>query len=182
MFANVTALSVGAIFAVSAASKWLRPSAGTAAIAGYGVVPPRLLRPAAGALLLAETAVAVILLLAVVLPAGSTLVALIAAAVLFTLFAAVVARARSQERTIPCGCLGDVVELRLGWTSVALNAAAAVCAAIAAVALTADPMAAKAWIVACECAVLVAVAYWLTIYGASVRGLVGQDLSRRAVS
>lgn len=182
MFANVIALSIGFIFAVSAGSKWQRPRAGSAAIAGYGVVPSGLLPLAAIALLLIETTVAGVLLLAPVAPVSLTRIGLLAALALFALFAVVVARGMSREQEIPCGCLGDVVELRLGWASVALNVGAVVCAATAAAALSADTMLMKTWIVAYECAVLAAVVYWLATYAASVRGLVGQDLSRRAIS
>jgi hypothetical protein len=182
MFANVTALSIGAIFAVSAASKWLRPSAGSTAIAGYGVVPQAFLPVAAIALLRIETALAGVLLLAPVAPVGLTRIGLLAAMALFALFALVIARGIFREQEIPCGCLGEVVELRLGRASVALNVGAVVCAATAAAALSADALVTKTWVVAYECAALVSVVYWLTTYAASVRGLVGQDLSRRAIS
>jgi len=182
VFAIFAAVSVGGIFAISAASKWAKPRAAAAAVERYGLVPKPLVRPVAAALLLTETALAAVLLLGGAVPVSATRGALAVAAVLYLTFALVVAWGRARNQAIPCGCLGDVVELRLGWPAVALNAGAAVCSAIAAVTLGADTASTTAWIAVYQCAALTAIVFWLALYAASVRGLLGQDLNRRAVS
>jgi hypothetical protein len=158
----------------------MRPRVAVDAIARYRVVPSSLLRAAAVGLLLLESTLAAALLLDPVLPPVATRVSLLTTAVLFAAFAAVAAHAQRMENPVPCGCLGDVVELRLGWTAVLLNLTCSLAAGVAALLPLDTTALPSTWIVTYESAALVSAVYWLTIYGSSVRGAVGGSLTTRA--
>jgi Methylamine utilisation protein MauE len=133
-------------------------------VQGYRLVPSALAVPAAFALMILELAVGVSLI-ARVAPRG----VLVATGALFCVFAAgalLIARRRPDDE-VDCGCLGALARLRLSGTSAAINGAVAA-ACLGAALPESRTAGAMSVVVAALLAVLVALAYWLTLYATSV--------------
>jgi hypothetical protein len=175
-WAALIRLTIGMILAIAALGKWARPGAAIGAIRGYRLLPERLVRPAAFVLLFAESALAVALLGGVAQHA-----ALAGAAVLLVFFSGLVGWTTARDRQVNCGCLGSVVDLRLGRLSIAMNLALAGGGVAAATQPALRSAGADAWLVLYLSGSLLAALYWLTTYARSVAAALNESLRPKAV-
>jgi methylamine utilization protein MauE len=174
-WAALVRLTIGMILAMAAAAKWMRPAAVGAALRGYSLLPGSLTRPAALAVLIAESILAVALLGGI-----APREALVGAAVLLSAFTVVLVWTLARRGPIGCGCLGEVLELRLRWPSVLMNLGLVAGAVAAATQpdLTSGP--AGTHLILILSGILLAAVYWLSTYAMSVAGLVGSALRAKA--
>jgi Methylamine utilisation protein MauE len=98
-------LSLGVVFGLAAIPKLRDRATFTRTVARYRLLPRRLTRPFAAAVIATESFLAVAFLTGWLLP-----VALPAAATVLTLFAVAVALTMRRGRRIPCGCFGGESE------------------------------------------------------------------------
>jgi putative oxidoreductase len=174
-WAALIRLTIGLVFAIAAVAKWARPGAAVSAVRGYGLLPERLVRPVALVLPAAESVLAVALLGGLAPRA-----ALVGAAVLLTFFGGLVAWTTARGRQVNCGCLGSVVDLRLGRLSIAMNLVLAG-GAVAAATQPALSAGADAWLVLYLSGALLAVLYWLATYARSVTVALNESIRPKAV-
>jgi hypothetical protein len=169
-FAALVRAVVTLLFLTAALAKIPRLSGFVAALRGYHILPEGLVWPSAVATVTAETTVAVALLVGLAIP-----VALVVAGVLLLIFAGVVALSLARQTTTTCGCLGQILELRLGRPAVAAN----VTLGLAALAAAPQTVLAMPWpatgtnapqlaVVSWMAAVLVVALYWIAMYVHSV--------------
>jgi uncharacterized membrane protein YphA (DoxX/SURF4 family) len=119
---------LGCVFLSAAVPKLVNRGEFRRAVSNYGLLPPRLVTPAALAVPALELACAIALLLGVaVRPVGSIAAALLAG------FAIAVATNLLRGRTIDCGCTGSVAPRAITWQLVVSDLALAGMAIVAAV-------------------------------------------------
>lgn len=170
--------TLGCVFMCSAVAKAARPSTAATGIAAYGAVPQSLARPLSVCLICVEATIAGALLLSGLLPGSTRSVAMLASGLLFACFAIVIAKALRRRVDATCGCLGGVVELHPGKSVAILNLAIAALAVVAALGTTAGPTVDFAErVVMYEVASLVAIVYWLFVYGTSVSAKVSASMT-----
>jgi len=170
----VLGLMSGFLFGFSFLGKLADMGGLRATVAGYNLVPDRLAGVVGMALLVAEGAVAST---SIVRP--GTRVGLIGASSLFAAFA-LGGRLRLADQTgaTSCGCLGRFADLELSWASLGLNVVLALtCAAAALTSPTGTGWGVGEKIVLIQLSVMLASAYWLTIYGASALRKVNRSLT-----
>lgn len=164
--------SVGLILAASALAKISRPGFFVARLADYAFVPSSSAWPLGLCAIAGEAATSALLLGGIADPLG-----LFAAAALFLAFAAVawlVLRAEDSARRgsgADCGCLGEVLPLRLGRATMSLNlcicAICLVCGVASAIVSKADDLpTATLW----GMAALLAAGYWISQFAFAVLG------------
>jgi hypothetical protein len=161
---------IAVLLGSAAIAKALRFGGFTAAFSDYELVPRRAVVPVAVLVVVAEAACSSALVAGV-----GVRVALAGGAVLLAAFAIAVALTLRRSEPIACGCLGDMVALRMDWPAVAMNAGLAVAALaaatgpVAALPLPADgQQAADLPFVAWAGATVGVVTYWLLIYARTV--------------
>lgn len=114
----ILALSLGLLLALAASHKLRDPARFRSALAGYAVLPSALVVPAGFAVIAAEIAAAVLVVLPGRRAAGAAL-----AATLLVGYAAGIAINLLRGRTrIDCGCLGFGRSERIAWWMVVRNA------------------------------------------------------------
>ena len=179
--ATLIRLTLGLIFAVSAAAKISGPRAFVASVRRYEILPDFLAAPAAAVAVAAEAVVALALLTGL-----HTGIALVGAAALLLVFTIALASTLLRERAIECGCLGGFVQLRLDWASVATNLVLAALALAAATQATlgvptpGERAAGATIFVLWSTAALLAGVYWLATYARSVFRFVEDELAKGA--
>lgn len=125
-------LTLAVVFALAGVAKLADRTGTRTAVAAFGV-PRALVAPAGLFVPIAELAVAVLLLVPGTRTAGAA-----GALALLTLLSAAVAVSMARGRAPQCHCFGQLHSEPAGWTTLGRNAALA---ALAAVALAADPVA-----------------------------------------
>lgn len=173
VFAEVVRFTVAFILLIAVVGKVRRPRVFIAAVRRLDLLPGALVRPAAYALLGAEAAVVVAVLLRFTVP-----IALGGAAGLFAVFAAVGVLALRRDQG-DCGCLGGALALRFNHLMTAANVGVAVVAAWVAVTWSSEQtvFSAADTSVVVSAGLLAAVCYWVLSYAESVRKL-GEETSR----
>ena len=178
LFPLLVRLTLGLLLAASATAKLLRFQGFLDSLRAYHLLPQLLIRPTAILVVIAETVVAAALLVGLIVE-----VALAAAALMFTVFSAVVGLTMIRRGGVDCGCLGGFVKLRMGWASVAMNAAFAIAALIGAVLFSGElsgraTIGAVTWFVLWASGASLALGYWLTAYAESVATLIDDAIAR----
>jgi hypothetical protein len=164
--ASIVRYGVAGIFVIAAFAKIARPGQMHSLVSPYMRVRPTYATVLAGGLIAVEALVAVALCVN-----GLARGALVAAAVLFAVFAAMTARAVRHSGHVSCNCLGAGVDLVHDEWAVVINCGVAcACAVVAAAAPRAGQgqFTVSDWIVCIAGAGTVAVYYWLVIYVRSV--------------
>lgn len=124
------------VMAAAAWHKWVRGPAFRAALASYGLLPARLVAPAAVALAAAESGAAIGLLW----PATASRAALLSASLLLV-YSAAIALALAAGRAVPdCGCSGPAAVRPLAPGLLVRNAALGVIALLAAAPVAPRPV------------------------------------------
>jgi putative oxidoreductase len=174
-------LTAGLILAGSSGAKIFRPRAFIESVRRYELLPASLAGPGAVVVIASEAVVAFGLLSGLLVRT-----ALLGAAGLFLMFAAVLALTLLRDREVDCGCLGDLVELRLDWWSVVTNLAIAGLALAAStrpalgVPMPGERAPSGAMFVLWATAALLAAVYWLAAYARSVTRFVEGELAKGA--
>jgi hypothetical protein len=161
-WAALIRLTIGMVFAISALAKWQHPSAVGPAVRRLAPLRGSAAALAGAALLAFETACAVALLANLV-----PTMALYASAGVLLGFCLVVARALRADSDETCGCLGEVVDLRLGWPTLVMNALLAG-GAIAAAGQSSFSGSVGETAVLVLLSILLAFGYWLVSYAYTV--------------
>ena len=162
-------IALALVLLTAAAAKGSHVAEFRKALARYEILPRASLGAVAPAAIAAETLLGVWLLTDI---AAAT--ALAAAAVMFAVFGVVAATSRYRDKRIDCGCLGGVIRLRLDWHVAVADVIAALAAALAAThaAASGTELAGygrSASIMVGMSGILLAVTFWLVMYGLSVR-------------
>lgn len=128
---SVAAYVVALILVIAVAERVRAPGALPSALAAHGVLPPRLVRPAAVAVTVAESVLAVSLVVGLVREGGPSPVVLAGAAALFAGYGGYAWHVTAAGRGGPCGCGGT--EVPMGhWVTVRAFVLAALAAVAAA--------------------------------------------------
>ena len=112
----IARMGLSALFAVAAIGKLSSLERTRESLAGFGL-PGGVLVPASIALIMAELAVAVLLV-----PPATAVAAAVAAAALMLVFSVAIARAIARGQRPDCNCFGQVHSRPVGWGTVARNA------------------------------------------------------------
>jgi Methylamine utilisation protein MauE len=181
-WAALVRATLALLLASAAVAKLARFQSFVEAFRNYEMVPRPLLRPTAALVVVVETVVAAALMAGVGVKS-----ALVVGGLLLLAFAATVSRSLMRKSPIDCGCLGDVVSIKMDWASVAANvcfAAVALGAAtrpVAGLPLPTDAPAVPhlALLIWPAGAALVSV-YWLGLYARTVLAMVDERIREMA--
>lgn len=173
----IVQVGLAMMFLSASVAKLRRPDVFRRALADYVALPGPLPRLASG-VIAAEAALGTALI-----ADWSPRTALRLSAALLLVFACVAGANVAERRKTDCGCLGNVVSLRLGWGAVSMNVAIAAATILVSfgtrhAAIWSGRLDASGHLVVWTIAPLLVLTYWTALYAFSVAALVQAPLAK----